>query len=354
VTHRIATLTRRARARRAGLLVSLACLLCLALAPPAGAQPGNAAAAETLFQEGMELLKAKRHAEACPKLAESHRLDPGTGVLLYLGDCYAAIDKTASAWAAYQEALPRAKSEGNAVRQQAAEAGIAAMTPRLLKVQVEVPAASRVEGLQVRRDGVELQPAAWGSAIPLDPGEHVVAASAPGKQPFRAVVTLTEGTSPPVTTVTVALVDTAGAAEPAPPVAPPPPAAVPVAPGPEPPGDEGDGLTGMQTTGLILGGVGVAAVVVAAITGVMVLGERSTIDDECDETARTCSQAGLDAIDSQDTLGVVNTVAWGVGIAGLGAGLVLFLVGGDDEGTEQAFVPLVGPDGAGGVVRLRF
>jgi hypothetical protein len=114
------------------------------------------------------------------------------------------------------------------------------------------------------------------------------------------------------------------------------------------------GLTGMQTAGLVIGGVGVASLIAAAVTGGLVLGERSTIDGECDEGARTCSQAGLDAIDSQDTLAVVNTVALGVGLVGVGVGLTLFLVGGEDDAGEQAFVPWVGPNGAGGVLTGRF
>ena len=57
------------------------------------------ATAQALFDEGKRLHKDKNFQEACPKFEASHRIDPGLGTLLYLGDCYEEIGRTASAWA---------------------------------------------------------------------------------------------------------------------------------------------------------------------------------------------------------------------------------------------------------------
>lgn len=98
----------------------LAGALVLALPFGAHAAEADSASAEALFREGKRLMDAGRYPEACPKLAESYRLDPATGALLATALCYERAGRLASAWAAYTEAAARAKQEGSVDREEIA------------------------------------------------------------------------------------------------------------------------------------------------------------------------------------------------------------------------------------------
>src|SRR5580700_7062146 len=89
---------------------SVACLLAvasagLALAPPALAQPSDPAAADVLFQKGREAAEKGEWSTACPKFAESQRLDPAAGTLLNLADCEEHLGQLASALDHFKAAL---------------------------------------------------------------------------------------------------------------------------------------------------------------------------------------------------------------------------------------------------------
>src|SRR5262245_49529895 len=97
--------------RPASVLLALAALATGAIAradPP----PDVAAHAEELFRDGKRLMTEGKYAEACPKLAESHRLDPAGGTLLTLGLCHEAEGRTATAWAELKEAAAIGKQTG--------------------------------------------------------------------------------------------------------------------------------------------------------------------------------------------------------------------------------------------------
>ena len=64
----------------------------LSVAIGGGARAQNAPAAEALFAEGKELMKAGRYQEACPKLAASLKLDRTVGTLMNLADLAAHLN----------------------------------------------------------------------------------------------------------------------------------------------------------------------------------------------------------------------------------------------------------------------
>src|SRR5262245_41248205 len=142
-------------------------------------------AAESLFQAAKQLMADKKFAEACPKLVESQRLEPSPGTQLNLARCYEGLGKTASAWAEYKGAAVLAQQLGQKDREKGARDLADALQPKLSKLTVQ---AAATPGLVVKSDGVEIGAASFGTALFVDPGEHLVEASAPGYEPWSTKI----------------------------------------------------------------------------------------------------------------------------------------------------------------------
>jgi hypothetical protein len=302
---------------RLARLSRLAALLSAALAfsaPVAFAQ--DIAAAEALFREGRALMDQGDYVAACQKLTESQRLDASSGTLLNLAVCHAKQGKTATAWAEFLAAARLARTQGNAVREDEARKRAAELEPQLsyLTIVVSQPLA----GLVILRNDVRLEATTLGSKIPVDPGEHTLAISAPGYQPLTMTVTI--GQQRDERTLTVpALEKTAGA---------------PVREKVAPP-RAGTGATkrsapattirpGPPTAAYVIGGTGVVLTAAGAVFGVMAMSSHSNAESLC-PTRRNCSS---EAVDERDEAGVRANIAnagLGLGLVGIGVGAVLLM-----------------------------
>jgi len=156
----------------------------------ADASSSDKAAAEALFDRGVTLLRAKEYKEACAKLETSQRIEPAVGTLLYLGECYDRLGRTASAWATFREASSLAQSSGQADRAKVAAQRADKLEPDLAYLTVAVAPEARVSGLVVRRGGEVIKPDLYGVSIPADPGEIAIEVSAPGYESQSSTTTL--------------------------------------------------------------------------------------------------------------------------------------------------------------------
>jgi hypothetical protein len=133
---------------------------------------------QALFEQGRAAMLEHDYARACPKFAESHRLDPASGTLLNLAVCHEMQGKLATAWSEYKEVIALARKEANQQREALASKRSREIEPRLSRVVVLVPERARVPGLVVILDGVPVGEPAWGVAAPADTGTHVIEAKA--------------------------------------------------------------------------------------------------------------------------------------------------------------------------------
>lgn len=156
-------------------------------APAQGQGRAHKAAAVQLFDEGDRLMQEGQYRQACAKLAESNRLDPQLGALLYLAECYELNGQLASAWASYREAEEVALKRGDPRASGAAERA-RALAPRLTRMSLSFPPGPRPAGYVVTRDGMRLAEPLWDTALPVDPGKHEIEVSAPGYRGWRDTV----------------------------------------------------------------------------------------------------------------------------------------------------------------------
>ncbi len=167
--------------------VAIACIAALAAEGRARADGprDEKASADSLFQTGKKLMQDGKYAAACPMFAESNRLDEGIGTILWLADCYERNGQSASAWAEF-EGVAETAARKKDPREKLARARAQVLEQALLRVVIRVAPDAAVEGLEIRRDGLVVRKSLWNTAVPIDPGPHVITASAPAKGLWEA------------------------------------------------------------------------------------------------------------------------------------------------------------------------
>lgn len=141
--------------------------------------------AESLYQDGKRYLQAEDYGHACPKLAQSYKIDPAGGTALLLAICYEQQGKLASAWARYNDALALAKRDAREDRERRAREGLETVEPKLSYIRLTLdPSSYGIVGLTLSIDGTEL-PAISDTRLPIDPGIHQIIIRAPNHEDWK-------------------------------------------------------------------------------------------------------------------------------------------------------------------------
>ena len=290
----------------------------LLLAAGAHAEPSSAdrALAEALFREGRRAMEDKRYADACPKLAESQRIDPRLGTLLNLAMCHELDGKTASAWAEFLDVAARARKAGEDDRAVYARDHAARLEPKLARIRIRV--APGTEG-EVELDDRTIGSGAWGTALPVDPGEHRVSLTSAGARRSLRTVRVPEG--PSTIDVDLASEDESSRSPSAPTPKPAPhPSVAPAEPRPDVARSRGGA---QRTAGLGLIGLGVAGAAVGTLFGIRTIGWNDESDRHCVGTF--CNATGIELRQDAREAATASTVSFVVAAVAVGAGVALLL-----------------------------
>lgn len=264
--------------------------------------------------------------EARDLFRRSYKLNPqGLGALKGQAQVEEALGLVASAVRHYRELSPRAAADPSPEKKAWAKPALEAaakLEPRVPHLTLVVP-NNVPAGAVVEIDDETIASAAWNVALDVDPGPHVVKATAPGSEPWSAEVTLAEKESK---TLEIKLAPSAKPVEPPKPtepkpVEPPKPTEpkLPAEPPPKPP-HEGSGST-QRTLAMVGIGLGVVGVGVGLGLG---FAAKASRDEHCDKTTKLCDTQG--SLDSAKGLASGATIVTSVGAVLLVGGVVWYVL----------------------------
>ncbi len=330
-------------ARAAVLGTPLSLLL---VAAPAHAQAdSDRATARALGQEGEAALQNKDYATAEDRFRRADKLIHAPTLELGLARALVGVGKLVEAQEAYNRIVREGVAPGAPAvftrALQDAKKEVEGVSPRLGTVTIVVKAAGGADlpSENVTLDGAPVNTASLGVRRPIDPGSHVLQATATGYKPAELRFSVTEG-----------------AASEAPLTLEPEPASPSVA-AVGPVGNAGTTGTGAEPHRGLPGylpwvafGVGGAGLILGGVTGVLAMGAHSTLAGEC--PANVCPPGKQNDLDSYHTLGLLSTVGFIVAGVGAATGVVLVLAQPKHEasaGARLEISPFVGPGTLGAV-----
>jgi hypothetical protein len=343
-------------------LVPLGLVLCMARDASAQSDADRATARE-LGQQGFAALDAKDYVTAEDRLRRADKLVHAPTLMLGLARALNGEHKYVEAQEMYQriirEGVPANAPDAFKQALEDARREVGAVSPLIGGVTIVVGAGGVTDlpNKKVTIDGTPVNNASLGVRRLIDPGPHVLTATADGYKSVEVKFTVPEGGNvdqpvnlekdpnwvPPST----------GGAEqnPGGPGTPPGPGG----PGtpPPPPGGEQPATGGMPSYVPFIGfGVGAAGLLLGGITGAIAIGDRSKLAGEC--TGTTCDPSHQGDLNSYHSMGTLSTVGFVVGGVGVAAGAVLLLMQPHGSAavrpaTGLHVTPVLGPGSLGAV-----
>jgi hypothetical protein len=267
------------------------------LADPAATSPSAAKDDKARFAEAVKLYKTGDFARALPEFEALASETGSPNARLYVGYCYAGLDRPADAYLAFEAAARGAGSDARYAETRTA--ALSELSNLTLKVaRLVVSPVEQPPGLVVKVDGAVLDPSAFDAHRVFPPGDHHVEATATGQKSIVRDVHVEGGETKTVTLFF------------------PKDEAQPTGPGAAPPPRQNDG-SGLRTAGFVAAGVGGAGLVAFVIGGLEAKKTHDELEHECGATpcSDTTHQRDVDRGKSWQTVANVGLVVGGIGVA---------------------------------------
>ncbi len=308
--------------RRQIRYAEIICALLLMLGAPRAlkAQPAAGQTAAELFETGLGAMRTGDFRAGCPMVERSHQLDPTPGSLFTLAECLSRLGDFVNAIKRYGEfiqhynALPPEAAVRYATRYAASQAAALKLRGEVGKISLRLP-DNPPPATRVFVDGERVPRVQMDQPVLVNPGTHVVQTRVPGMRAMSHTLQVgarehhtlqlrirrpIEGTPP----------------EPSP---------------EELPATEARDLTWVYVTG----GVAAAGLATGVVAGLLMFGEKDTIDGNCfpdeprqDGAIRCNPGSGAEeAKDRAETLGAVAEVSLGMGLVSAAASAIIYFVG---------------------------
>lgn len=266
--------------------------------------------AQRYFTEGLRLMQSDHCEDAVPEFVKSQRIEPTAATFANLATCYARLGKTGSAYSTYLLAARAAILESKPDLQKRADRAATSLASRLTRLGVVPLGNGKLPAISINGQPVEdvRRP------VPLDPGDNIIEATLPGRDPWRRtlsaqgagtlmVVEVPDLTPPHESNRTEPPIQLSAKSLPL---------------------DESPRRVDLKPYALVAGGIGVVGIAVGTVLGVGARSKQSASNSYCN--GHYCTQPGLDLRDQANDRAKLATWSLGIGLVSVGTAVALWFI----------------------------
>jgi hypothetical protein len=267
------------------------------------------------FNQALSLQTGGDWAGALALLKEVAAVKPTPQVRFNIALCEERLGRLVAALGDYELAASDAQAEKADQVRQEVDSRLESLKARVPRVVVQ--RGENADSATISLDGVSLGDSVVNSPLPVDPGPHVVEATAAGFLPFKQSFRVAEQQT---ATIQIKL------------------EAEPTKTEPLAPAQYHPASTGVRTAGFVIGGVGIASLITSGAMFYLRHTAITDLDKQCGPDRTMCPDSSRTTADRGKLYTTIGDVTLIAGAVGLGLGATLVIVG--SHSSEQASVAL--------------